>query len=268
MSFLTKSIVSALLSVACVGLVFGDTGKIEWFQNLRPDSALEQLENSQLIVRYRPPFGGEVFGLAFFAEGRLLSASHVYSQIKVGDEVEIGRHRGLGSEVTWSKATLVALSPMDDLAILIPHDRSVLANNGLSFCQQSARPGTLLVTTKFLTDGAYIQSGIRAPVVTTSLKLLPRVNAISDQLLQPGQIPLSAMAGQLRIVAAGSAAGGHSGGALFDVERKCVEGVVSANAYFDWLVDRDFTLHVAGNPPYFSFIIGVPIKVVRSFLSK
>lgn len=264
---LSKSIVCVLLSLLCASSVCGDTGRIEWFQGIKHDSVLQQKENSQLIVRYRPSENVEVFGLAFVAEGWLLSASHVFSRMKVGEDVEIGQHLGLGSEIFWSKAKLIAVSPIDDLALLIPHDRSVLVNS-LSVCQKPAIQSTLLVTTKFLTDGTSIRGSVSAPVVTTPLKVLPQLNNLADQNLSPGQIPLSAMAGQPRIVAVGNAAGGHSGGALFDVEHKCVVGVVSANLFFDWLANRDAILQSAENPPYISFLVGIPFEVVRSFIEK
>lgn len=230
MLLLSKSIAGAIVFAICIGSAFGDTEKVEWFQNRRPDFALIEFANSQLIVRYRPLSGGEVSGLAFVVDGQLISASHIYSQIKIGDEVEIGRHNGVGSKIDWSKATLVSVSPIDDLAKLNPREHGVLANNDLPFCQQGARSGALLEATKFRTEGTYILSSSSAAAVNTSLKILPRVNEFANQTLQPGQISLLAMAGQNRLVAAGNATGGHSGGALFDVTRRCVVGVSGAQA--------------------------------------
>lgn len=233
---------------------------IKWFDYTGQIEDLSTLENQQYVIQFDDGHGFTHTGMGFsLSDSRILTASHLFPYGKIGDLVRIGSHQGMNSMLNWQDGKITQLDPSYDFAAIKLAEQ--VTTHTLPECPTAPLPGSPVVVYKPSVENNMVVGGYINSAIVTALCKMPKTTVVWDEKRPPGTYSLQAQSGGRRLVAAGSSDPGVSGGAIWDVKRKCVAGIASAVIPFKHLEDRQSTLEQAGNPPYSSFLIGIPVPL-------
>jgi hypothetical protein len=229
-------------------------------KNKHHKQALKSLEYSNFNVAIK---AGNAFGLGVPISSRhIATVAHVVDRIKINGIVEVFN---LGDVKSSKTGKVVYISKMDEVAIIEFDENHNFKQPKL--CKNSY--GGQYISSSKPADIFDIYSNIFIFEGTVSnIYTLPLVNMeVNQKTLQFSNIDTRAMAGLERVIISinSPAAAGNSGGAIIDINNKCVVALVSMNArvsYFEepekLMVELGFTRkYYEGTSPY--MMVGIPI---------
>ncbi|EJA7356563.1 trypsin-like peptidase domain-containing protein [Vibrio parahaemolyticus] len=161
------------------------------------------------------------------SQNHIATVAHVVDHLKIGDEVEAFV---LGNEKLSVKGKLKYISSIDEIAVIEVEDghhfnMPLICDNSYGGQRiHGAKPSNIRKPYTGLTvfDG----------VVTNIVELPLVTQEFNAQTIESASIDTRSMFGLERLIAAVNSPGapGNSGGAIIDIDEKCVVGLVSMNA--------------------------------------
>jgi S1-C subfamily serine protease len=271
----TLAIILFLLS-ACTS--YHQEGSVNFNESRKAFNVIEPLADvvSTLQVKLRSRVDGLIAGGqgVIVSATTIITAAHVLSHLKVGDELEALYSPRLGVRAKSFTVRLKYIDHESEVAVLEAVNVRFKGAMIAPLCKQSVG-GNNVLGVKEMFHKKWLSSTTVYRGLTTNITELPLVTVDYDSRASKGGFsPLLAQGqGRLIFITIADTYSGNSGGALFDKDQKCVVAIMSMKIGLDSLEhpkqmlmqldieDEDSKLVSAG------FMVGIPISHFSKYIS-
>lgn len=202
------------------------------------------------------------------SSNHIATVAHVVGDLKIGDYVKVFN---LGDEKSVLDGKLIYVSPLDEVAVIDIEQGHKFAIPQL--CDNSF--GGQRIYGAKPTDIRHAYTGMtNFSGVVTNTTILPLVtDSMNEKILIESNINTKAMSGLRRVVmyVTSPGAAGNSGGAIIDIDNKCVVALVSMNARIsDFKEPEKIMKDVGFSEQYYegtapNLMIGVPVNYYKKW---